>query len=177
MFQSLSCFTAGRGQNQYSGWAAAMKLKEQIRPEGGAHPWIKTTETETLLIDIDLISAQIPPIKIWQGYRFWCRVTGARDDFFRENATWWKSNHVSEITCLVSKHPLVNILNFHYFTWDKTGICSSWKIYVWNDSLPTVGAPDQNTMTTFSEGGSFYLVCGWIEWLIVRYDCAKHLTA
>lgn len=41
-----------------------MKLKEQIRPEGGAHPWIKTTETETLLIDIDLISAQIPPIKI-----------------------------------------------------------------------------------------------------------------
>ena len=139
--KSKSCFTAGRGQNQYSGWAAAMKLKEQIRPEGGAHPWIKTTETETLLIDIDLISAQIPPIKIWQGYRFWCRVTGARDDFFRENATWWKSNHVSEITCLVSKHPLVNILNFHYFTWDKTGICSSWKIYVWNDSLPTVGAP------------------------------------
>ena len=41
-----------------------MKLKEQIRPEGGAQPWIKTTETETLLIDIDLISAQIPPIKI-----------------------------------------------------------------------------------------------------------------
>ena len=36
-----------------------MKLKEQIRPEGGAHPWIKTTETETLLIDIDLISVRL----------------------------------------------------------------------------------------------------------------------
>ena len=38
-----------------------MKLKEQIRPEGGAHPWIKTTETETLLIDIDLISFHFGP--------------------------------------------------------------------------------------------------------------------
>ena len=38
-----------------------MKLKEQIRPEGGAQPWIKTTETETLLIDIDLISFHFGP--------------------------------------------------------------------------------------------------------------------
>ena len=38
-----------------------MKLKEQIRPEGGAQPWIKTTETETLLIDIDLISFRLVP--------------------------------------------------------------------------------------------------------------------
>ena len=121
-----------------------MKLKEQIRPEGGAQPWIKTTETETLLIDIDLISFHFGPCTD-PSHQNMTRLSILVQSRGRGTAFFMKmihdGNHVSK-NVLVSKHtPLVNILNFHYFTWDKTGICSSWKIYVWNDSLSTVGAP------------------------------------
>ena len=116
-----------------------MKLKEQIRPEGGAQPWIKTTETETLLIDIDLISFHFGPCTD-PSHQNMTRLSILVQSRGRGIAFLWKW-YMMEIMSRLKTHPLVNILNFHYFTWDKTGICSSWKIYVWNDSLSTVGAP------------------------------------
>lgn len=91
-----------------------MKLKEQIRPEGGAHPWIKTTETETLLIDIDLISVRLSPCTD-PSHQNMTRLSILVQRVGGEEQLFSGKCYMMEIMCLVSKHPPRQYFKFSLF--------------------------------------------------------------
>ena len=95
-----------------------MKLKEQIRPEGGAQPWIKTTETETLLIDIDLISFHFGPCTD-PSHQNMTRLSILVQSRGRGTAFFMKmrhdGNHVSKKCPRLKTHPPRQYFKFSLF--------------------------------------------------------------